>query len=216
MLSDSAAGAADAGPVSGAELVEEPIDEVRLFMLFALFGGDVKRVSVASGVELRRIEALAHDFNWKGKLNGRGGIATETGQEEERVLNRVTNYVTAERLKRVYARLVDELDSDPKFARQFCTHVDPDSGETSFSSKNLVDLTKGLQIANDITYRALQDKQAQAADVINKSEDQGTLALKTFKALVGRFDSNAVVDTTTEILKATADARAQSHTSSTE
>lgn len=194
---------------SETELLEPAnrIDEVRLFMLYALFGGDVKRVSIVSRVEVRRIESLAHDFNWKGKLAGRPGIGTEKGAEEERALNRVANYVTAERLRRVFDRLIDELDSDPTFAKAFCTSVD-DDGKKSFNTKNLVELSKGLQIVNDISYRALQDKQAQAADVSGKA-DTATLALNTYKALAARFDRNVSLDTTTEIAKAVTDASAE-------
>lgn len=188
-------------------IVEEPVDEVRLFMLYTMFGGDARRTAVVSRVPQARVESLAHDFNWKGKLSGRGGLDTETGQEAERVLNRVTNYVTAERLGRVFGRLIDELDSDPTFARQFCTVLDADTKETSFNTKNLVELAKGLQICNDIKYRALQDKQAQAADVVSGSQSAAQFSLNVYKALASRFDSNVVVDTASEIAKAVNDAR---------
>lgn len=183
------------------------IDEVRLFMLYVLFGGDTARVAVASRVDEYRIKSLAHDFNWKGKLAGRTGLATDKGAEEERVLNRISNYVTAERLRRVFDRLIDELDSDPSFAKAFCTSVEENTQQTSFNTKNLVELAKGLQIVNDISYRALQDKQAQAADVSSKTLDAPSLALATYKALAARFDRSVVVDTTTEVLAAVSDAK---------
>lgn len=182
------------------------IDEVRLFMLYALFGGDTARVATVSRVDKRRVDSLAHDFGWKAKLAGRGALDTEKGAEAERVLNRVANYVTSERLRRVFDRIIDELDSDPTFAKAFCTSVDNNTQETSFNTKNLVELAKGLQIVNDISYRALQDKQAQAADVSGKG-DAAALALATYKALASRFDHNVTVDATVEIAKAVADPR---------
>lgn len=194
----------------------DKVDEVRLFMLYVLFGGNCKRVAVASRVDAARIESLAHDFRWKDKLSDRAGIDTEKGAEDERALNRVTNYVIAERLSRVYGRLVDELDSDPAFARAFCTVIDEDTKETLFNTKNLVELAKGLQIVNDIKYRALQDKQAQAADLVGKSVDAASVALATYKALATRFDRAIVVDTTAEIVKATADVRAQTESETKE
>ena len=192
----------------GAELLEpaNKIDEVKLFLLYVLLGGDTKRVSVISQVEQRRIEALAHDFNWKGKLSGRTGLMTEKGAEEERALNRVANYVAAERLRRVFDRLIGELDSDPSFARAFCTTIDDNSQQTHFSTKNLVELAKGLQIVTDVSYRALQDKQAQAVDVSGKTDTQ-TLALNVYKALATRFDQNVTVDTVKEISRAVEDAK---------
>lgn len=197
----------------GAELSVSPADQVdvvRLFMLYTLFGGDVQRVALVSRVDPQRVASLAHDFNWRTKLNGRGGLLTEKGQEEERAINRVANFVTAERLRRVFDRLIDELDSDPTFARAFCTVVNPeDPKETSFNTKNLVELAKGLEIVSNISYRALQDKQAQNADVSGKATDAGALALATYRALVSRFDAAIPVDATAEIVRAVSDARAQ-------
>jgi hypothetical protein len=195
-------------------VIDPKIDEVRVFMLYTLFGGDCARVAVATRLEVSRIEALAHDFNWKGKLLGRG-LGTEKGQEDERALNRVTNYVTVERLKRVFGSLIDHLDTDPDFAKQFCTSVDADTGKTTFQTKNLVELAKGLEICNNISYRALQDKQAQAADVVGGPTDAAALALATDKALAGRFDRATVVDATAEIVNATQDARHESNEQAT-
>jgi hypothetical protein len=194
---------------SCAELLEPSVrvDEVRLFMLYTMFGGDTARVALVSRVEKNRIDSLAHDFRWKQKLGGHVGLSTDKGAEEERAVNRVANYVTAERLRRVFDRLIDELDSDPAFAKAFCTVVDDETEQTKFSTKNLTDLAKGLQIVNDITYRALQDKQAQAADVVNKAVDATSLALATYKALASRFDKMPIVDATLEISKAVSDAR---------
>lgn len=202
---------------SDTELLEPAhrIDEVRLFMLYTLFGGDIERTAIVSRVDKHRIESLAHDFHWKAKLSGRAGLATDKGAEEERALNRVANYVTAERLRRVFDRLIDELDSDPSFAKAFCTTVDGNTNETAFKTKNLVELAKGLQIVNDISYRALQDKQAQAADVSSKAIDGPSLALATYKALAARFDRNALVDTAAEIASAVHDEKAQVNESTT-
>jgi hypothetical protein len=187
----------------------DAIDEVRLFMIYALTGGDVKRTAIASGVDEHRVESLAHDFQWKKKLGGRVGLSTEKGQEEERALNRVASFVTAERLSRVFDRLIGELDSDPEFAKAFCTQVDADTREVSFETKNLVDLAKGLQLCHDIRYRALQDKQAQAADLIGKATDVTGTALAVYRGLASRFDRNVSLDTTAEIVKAVSDVREQ-------
>lgn len=176
------------------------IDEVRAFMLWSLFGGDSKRTAAVLQVETSRIETLAHDFNWKAKISGRG-LDTEEGQEKERGINRIVNYVTAERMRRVMSNLVDELDKDPSFAKAFCTQVDEDN-KTHFSTKNLIELAKGIEIIANVSYRALQDKQAQAADVTGKGSDPAALALSTYKALVSRFDRVLAVDTTLEIAKA--------------
>jgi hypothetical protein len=183
-------------------------------MLYTMFGGDVARVATVSRVEEAVVRSLAHDFRWKDRVGLRKGLGTDKDAEDERAINRVANYVTAERLRRVYDRLIDELDSDPAFAKAFCTsEPDAEGGKETFSTKNLTDLAKGLQIVNDITYRALQDKQAQAADVSGKAIDVTQLALSTYKALANRFDRNLSVDASLEIAKAVSDARAEASTS---
>lgn len=193
----------------GTLIANEKIDEVRLFMLYAMFGGDAKRVAIVSQVPLHLIESLAHDFNWKAKLLGRAGLDTDAGKETEKALNRVTNFVLSERLKRVYSRLVDELDSDPSFAKSFCTSVDSETGDVSFNTKNLVELAKGIEIVTNISYRALQDKQAAEADVSGKTQDVTQLALATYKALANRFDRMQTVDATAKIVEAVQEARDQ-------
>jgi hypothetical protein len=183
----------------------DEVDVAKLFLYYVLFGGDCKRVALVSRVDLSRIESLAHDFSWKSKLAGRRGLDTEEGQEAERALNRVANFVAAERLSRVFGRLIDELDSDPSFAKAFCTSTDEETGVRIFNTKNLVELAKGLEIVQNIGYRALQDKHSQAADLVGNAKDPTALAMSTYKALVSRFDRNVMVDTTTEIVKAMTD-----------
>lgn len=180
------------------------VDEVQLFMLFCLFGGDVKRVSVVTRVEEDTIERLAHDFHWKEKAAGRARLDTEEGKEAERCLNRVATYVTAERMARVFTNLIADLDSDPSFARAFCTSID-DEGEKSFNTKNLVELAKGYQIVSDIKYRALGDKLAAEADTTDKMKSAGSHALEVYRLLQNRFP--LVVDPALEAVKAVSDVK---------
>lgn len=184
--------------------IEKP-DEVQLFTLYTLFGGDTARVSVVTRVPKEQIDSLAHDFNWKAKAAGRGRLDTEEGAENEKVMNRVASYSTALRLDNVFTRLVNDLDGDPTFARAFCTSFD-EEGRAVFSVKNVVDLAKGLQILNDIKYRALQDKQAQTADTSSGIKGVAEISLTVYKGLANRFDRNASVDTAKEVIKAVEDA----------
>lgn len=179
--------------------VKDP-DQVQLFTLYTMFGGNVERVSVVTRVPVRQIEAMAHDYSWKTKAAGRARLDTEEGVEMEKTMNRVSSYATALRLERVFNNLIAELDKDEKFARAFCTTISKD-GETEFSVKNLVDLAKGEQILNDIKYRALGDKQAQEADTASGLKGVDNVSLAVYKALANRFSVDAV-DPTKQILKA--------------
>jgi hypothetical protein len=186
--------------------VKEP-DQVQLFTLYTMFGGNVERVSVVTRVPIAQIEGMAHDYNWKAKAGGRARLDTEEGSENEKVMNRVSSYANALRLERVFNNLIAELDKDEKFARAFCTTISKD-GDTEFSVKNLVDLAKGSQILNDIKYRALGDKLAQEADTASGVKGVAEISLSVYKGLANRFNVSAV-DATKQILKAVkADANA--------
>ena len=178
--------------------VKDP-DQVQLFTLYTMFGGNVDRVSVVTRVPVEQIEGLAHDYHWKHKAAGRARLDTEDGVEVEKTMNRVSSYANAVRLERVFGNLIAELDKDEKFARAFCTTMSKD-GETEFSVKNLVDLAKGEQILNDIKYRALGDKQAQEADTSSGLKGVDAVSLSVYRALANRFSVDAV-DATQQILK---------------
>jgi hypothetical protein len=167
-------------------------DVVRLFTLFALFGGNTMRTAAVARVPEDRVKALAHDFDWKNKLAGRSRLDTDEGKEAEREVNRVANYVVADNLSKVFEHLITELGSDEMFARAFCTETDED-GEKHFNTKNLVELAKGLQIVADIKYRALGDKLAAAADTTNSMKGTANLAVELYDALQRRFDRLPVV-----------------------
>lgn len=194
-------------PESTAALVlPSELDQVRLFQFYALFGGDTARVAVVTKLDERTIKSLAHDFSWKQKLGNRKSLDTPEGIADERLVNRASNYVLACTLQTVFDNLAKELASDPKFAREFCTNVDDVDGNTSFATKNLVELAKGIEIISNVKYRALGDKLAAEADVTGEGagKGSGSLALTVFAALKDRFDQIPSVDMTHEVIKVVA------------
>jgi hypothetical protein len=187
-----------------ATLAVRDVDQVRLFMLYCLFGGDAHRTAICSGVhglDHHHIEALAHDFGWAKKLQGRGRLDTEDGKENARALNRVATYVTAEQFSQVLGNLIAELNAKPEFAREFCTDVDSTSGVRRFNTKNLVELAKGLEIVANVKYRALGDKVAEAADTTGK-QSTANLTINIYKQLASRFDKSAALEPAAEISSA--------------
>ena len=168
------------------DLVAQP-DQVKLFHLYVLFGGNAARAAAVGGVDASVVESLAHDHNWKAKLNTGNNLLTDDGKEAERELNRVGNYVLASRLQKIFEILIDDLGADEVFVRAFCTETDKD-GNKSFNTKNLVELAKGLQIVSDIKYRALGDKLAAAADTSGGMQGTSQIAINIYGALAKRFD----------------------------
>lgn len=179
------------------------LDQVQLFMFYALLGGDLPRVSAATRVPEDVLASLAHDFNWKTKLSGKNNLLTDEGKAAQRDLNRVVSLVTAERMHNVIANLVAELDKDPQFARSFCTEVDAETKEVSFSTKNLVELTKAMQVIHELKYRALGDKVATAADGAGATPAAaGNVVFNIYNQLQRRFDRTGKVDMVVEAAKA--------------
>jgi hypothetical protein len=182
-------------------------DHVQLFQLYTFFGGNTARVSAVSRVPEDRIKSLAHDNDWKTKINGLQRLDTDEGKTVEREVNRVSIYVSADRLDKVFDTIIADLDSDPSFARAFCTVTD-EEGEKSFSTKNLVELAKGKQILADVKYRALGDKMAAEADTSTTMKGTTNLVVNVYQALQSRFGRMPVIDATTRIAQGVVDAHA--------
>lgn len=185
-------------------IVRKP-DHVQLFQLFVFFGGNIARVAAVSRIEEAVIASLAHDENWKAKANGLSRLDTDEGKEMEREINRVSNYVSANRLTDVFNTIISDLSADPEFARAFCTETD-EHGIKHFSTKSLVELAKGLQILADVKYRALGDKLAAQADTSGSMKGTTNLVVNVYQALQRRFDAMPAIDTTTRIAQAVSDA----------
>lgn len=180
-------------------IVVNPLaDQVRLFMLYCLFGGDCKRVSVVSRVPVNVVQSYEHDFNWKERASGHFDTDSDEGRENEQKLNRTSVYVTATLMSQVFDNLAAELSRDPSFARSFCTQLEED-GSTRFNTKNLVELAKGLEILANVRYRALGDKLARDADTTGKPENVSAIALNVYAQLANKFDRHAAIDTASEI-----------------
>jgi hypothetical protein len=191
--------------------VYEAPDAVHLFMLFQCFGGDVKRTALVGRQPESVVASLAHDFQWLQKLSSKHSLSTDEGKEFERDVNRVSNYVVATRFKRVLGRLVATLDKDPEFARAFATAVDAE-GNTSASMKNFLDLAKAVEVLDNVTYRALQDKDAAKAEVSGNTKLSAEFTVNLYKQLASRFDDMPVVDVARELQNANAPSPLQPET----
>ena len=183
-------------------------DPVQLFQLYTYFGGNTARVSVVSRIPKERIDAMAHDFDWKGKSNGMARLDTDEGKELEREINRVSNYSLAARLSTVFDNIIKDLEENPEAARNFCLETEVRDGVTisTFNPKNLTELAKGIQLLADVKYRALGDKLAAEADTSSTMKGTTNLIVNVYQALQRRFDQNPRVDTATKVAEAVVEA----------
>jgi hypothetical protein len=183
------------------------LDQVKAFTAYCLTGGHIGRTAILCRCSNSTIESLAHDFNWPAKVGTVVRMDTDEGLAEQKALNRVSNFMVAERLKQVIVGVIDRLHDDPDRAAQLCIEIKNIPGtketEVSFNPKALTELAKGLETATNITYRALGDKQAQEADVSGpKNRSNADLAMEVYKALSNRWDRSALPVHAVEIAKA--------------
>jgi hypothetical protein len=184
------------------------VDHVRVFNMFCFFGGDVVRTAQAAACDQRIVEALAHDFDWLRKIKGRNRLDTEDGLKREQEGNRAANYHMAKQVMTMIDAIVLQATERPEeWAERHCVEVDKDGNKT-FSTKPLVEIAKAVQIAQDMTYRALGDKIAAKAETTEASRGEATqLAINIYAGLEKLGQSakrvDRVIDVTEEIRTAT-------------
>lgn len=178
-------------------LVQKPeLDQARAFMAYCLTGGHVGRTAIICRTSNDIIESLAHDYNWEGKISGIVRMDTEAGVEEQRTLNRISNFVASQRLKEVVQNVIDRFHKDPEAALHFCIKVKRIPGteeeDVTFDPKALESLAKTLETCNNMSYRALGDKIAKEADAANGAgTNPQQFALELYKAMARRLDETA-------------------------
>lgn len=140
-------------------------------MCYASFSGDVDKAAIASKVPSDIIRALEHDFDWVSKLRKlKSGAGVS---DAEKTANRAVNYLQAQRLREVLEESLRLLEDPEQLARalvKFKLASDGDVLGIEVSPKALLDLTKALESAQNMSYRALGDKLPTQADTVNEKD----------------------------------------------
>lgn len=182
----------------------EMLDQGRAYQAYCLLGGDAGKTAVMMHTSPEVIESLAHDFQWG--LNVRADISSDEKLEAFKKLNRLAQYMVAERARALVSGLVERFHSDPKLFEQMMIKVSPDGAIVSFEPKAIETLAKTLSTLGDITYRALGDAEAVESGK-NTAAAVGD-ALDLYDKLQNRFGSKfqALKDTAAVIKNVTPDA----------
>lgn len=168
-------------------LLPKGVNPNALFLVWQHLGGDHKKTAAATGVQVSLIKALAHDYGWSGLVSGRLGLGDEKLEKE---INRTHNYVQAQRMRRIIDRAFEFLETEPEALYRALHSVDR-VGTVSVTAKPLVELAKAAESVHAMTYRALQDKEAQRLDP-NLDDDERTRSLSlTINQLITRAAGNA-------------------------
>ena len=141
------------------------VDQARAWMVYAAFDGDQEKTAIASKVPAEAISALAHDYNWAAKLKR---LKTGSGEpESERIANRAVNYVQAQRMRTILEKSVELLENEERLLRALLKYKLTKEGDVEsieVSPKAVLELTKALEVVQNMSYRALGDKLATRAD----------------------------------------------------
>jgi len=160
------------------------VDQVKAFMLYSFFGGDIVKTAAAANVDVRIIQALEHDFSWASKITGQSDLSTPEGLTAEQAANRGANYVMAKRFGAILESVITsgETEGEP-FLERMCIDTD-EKGNKTFTTKPLMEIAKTLEILNNMTYRALGDKVAAKAEgVADTAGKADALALGIYKGM---------------------------------
>lgn len=141
------------------------VDQARAWMVYAAFDGDEEKAAIASKVPVEAIRALAHDYNWAAKLKR---LKTGSGEPEaERVANRAVNYVQAQRMRTILEKSIELLEDEEQLLRALLKYKLTKEGDVEsieVSPKAVLELTKALEVVQNMSYRALGDKMPAKAD----------------------------------------------------
>lgn len=149
--------------------IANQVDQVKAFMLFCFAGGDVDKTAALCQVDVRIIQALAHDFLWLDKIIGQNRLDTPEGLKAEQEANRARCYTMAQRYGKMLENVILDHEHSDRFAETMCVELVPIKGQPGqfkkvFTGKPLLELAKAMQVVSDMSYRALGDKVAAKAD----------------------------------------------------
>lgn len=171
----------------------EMLDQGRAYQAYCLLGGDAGKTAVMMHTSPEVIESLAHDFQWGKSV--RADISTDEKIEAFQKLNRMSQYMVAERAREIVSSLVERLHADPKQLESMCMKVSPDGETLHFDPKSVETLAKTLSTIGEITYRALGDAEAVKAGQGNGAKVGDVLDL--YARMQARFESKTTAFITT-------------------
>jgi len=144
------------------------VDQARTWMVYAAFDGDEEKTAIAAKVPVAAVRSLAHDYNWPHKLKRLKSGAGESAAE--RTANRAVNYLQAQRMRDILERSMELLEDEEGLLRalvQVKLTRDGDVDSVNVNPKAVLELTKSLEVVQNMSYRALGDKVAAQAEGVD-------------------------------------------------
>lgn len=140
---------------------KDRLDVSKVFLCYLHAGGDPLKTATAAGCKTSEVLFLERAENWPEKLSGNYSFAGGGSEEQlarAREMNRVSCVVQAQRLSGAIDRVLQFIYDNEDNIEKFCKETVDKKGMRVFSVKPLLDLTKAAQVAQDMMFKALDDK----------------------------------------------------------
>lgn len=162
---------------------EIALDIDQIFMLYTSFCGDVARTAHSAGLTVEKIQSLADQHDWPGKISSIVKLTKgEKPGDVERAVNRAMNFVQAHRCRNFLEGMLRALIEQSKTCGMLellrTPRVDKTGKEIGavYSTRPLADLTSALEKVHWMTYQALNDSPQERAKRAEKPAEESAQA----------------------------------------
>lgn len=157
------------------------LDVSSIFEHYITFGGDALKTAAALNLDPQDVQQLAIVERWADKVERWNQIRQGDSQDVQVQINRAVNFVQSHRMRSILDKLVTELST--KEASELIEMLTTHSAHgSSFSTRALTDLVKGLEACQAMTQRALGDTADERPDS-SKTQKGSSIALLVMKAM---------------------------------
>ena len=171
------------------------LDVSSIFEHYLTFGGDSDKTAIALNLDPQDVRQLAIVERWSEKVERWNQVRQEGSKDVQIQINRAVNYVQAHRMRSILDKLVTELSAkdSTELVELLTTH---NAHGSTFNTRALTDLVKGLEACQAMTARAIGDTADERPDE-SKTQRGSAIALKVMQAMSAAdrlgIDSAAVV-----------------------
>jgi len=172
------------------------LDVASIFEHFLMFNGDADKTAVALNLDPQDVRQLAIVERWQDKVERWNQVRQGDSQDAQVQINRAVNFVQSHRMRSILDKLVTELSAKDasELVELLTTH---NAHGSSFNTRPLTDLVKGLEACQAMTQRALGDTADERPDGNAKGQKGSSIALMVMQAMSAAdklgIDSAAVV-----------------------
>lgn len=157
-------------------------DHAQWFLTYLHFDGDLRRVQMALQVPMDRLADVSAANDWAGKLRNEVGDNPETiGPDLQRSLNRATNFVQANQLRKLNDRILAHFLRDEERMMELITVCTPKSSYIDTSP--LKNLAASIETAQRLTRESLGDNADRTLEESSGSQNPVHVAKAMQKAL---------------------------------